>query len=520
MAVPCYSGPNPVTDQERMVIWKWAKANGIDHGLPYDDIHKAINQEFFSGMARKEWIHDILAGRKTPLRRLPDDAWVKAANRRAIIAQAEEFHKTAGLGPIGGALRKIMKAPRWFSLGGGIHGFVFPVSHGGDLLMRPASWGTFFRGWLDVWSKPWSAAATERMVSDMRRNPLYRIALDSKLDVGVSSHPGDQGFKGKGLGPRQWEALKVMRFNLWDKAMQNHMKPGMSEADILDIGTHLAVWANHATGSAKGPIANLGGILFGPKLTQSKLNRMFGDPYTTIRTIANWNHASAGEKAVARQRVSGLIQYFVTGIGLLAANWGLNKALGKKDEENVNFTDPTKKDWLAFKADNFEFSIPGMHSEFKTMAQALATQFISSKQLFGKTRYEYLTDVLKNYMAAKLNPLAGRSFELVSGQTFMGRNVPWNPDPGHRTKKGGIGTTRLSWWEYMSEAGPIPLTGVIKNLYSHLRENGASATDAAGIVKGVIISGLMGLVGLHGSEDVKADKTPLRARHERGQLAR
>ena len=48
---------------------------------------------------------------------------------------------------------------------------------------------------------------------------------------------------------------------------------------MIEVGKNLAEWANHATGSAKGPISNLGGnVLFGPKLTQSKLNRMFSDP--------------------------------------------------------------------------------------------------------------------------------------------------------------------------------------------------------------------------------------------------
>jgi hypothetical protein len=49
--------------------------------------------------------------------------------------------------------------------------------------------------------------------------------------------------------------------------------------------------------SAKGPISNLGGnVLFGPKLTQSKLNRIFR-PGQDSQDFANWNNASAGEKA-------------------------------------------------------------------------------------------------------------------------------------------------------------------------------------------------------------------------------
>jgi len=51
MANPCYSGPIPVTDDERIVIWKWAKENAIDQGLPIDKVGDAINEKFFGGQA-------------------------------------------------------------------------------------------------------------------------------------------------------------------------------------------------------------------------------------------------------------------------------------------------------------------------------------------------------------------------------------------------------------------------------------------------------------------------------------
>ena len=64
----CYSGPIPVTDDERIVIWKWAKENAIDQGLPIDKVGDAINEHFFGGQAKPEWITDILSGRKTPFK--------------------------------------------------------------------------------------------------------------------------------------------------------------------------------------------------------------------------------------------------------------------------------------------------------------------------------------------------------------------------------------------------------------------------------------------------------------------
>jgi hypothetical protein len=90
--MPCYNGPNPVkTYEERLVIWKWVKDNGIDHGLPFNKIGDAINTYFFAGQARPEWITDILSGRKTPFRKLAIDAWRKQYYRRQIINQAKEL---------------------------------------------------------------------------------------------------------------------------------------------------------------------------------------------------------------------------------------------------------------------------------------------------------------------------------------------------------------------------------------------------------------------------------------------
>jgi hypothetical protein len=67
---------------------------------------------------------------------------------------------------------------------------------------------------------------------------------------------------------RAWDILTTMRYDLWNHEMQKFIKPGMSQADVLDIGKNLADWANHATGSAKLPPGEFGTILreglFGP----------------------------------------------------------------------------------------------------------------------------------------------------------------------------------------------------------------------------------------------------------------
>jgi hypothetical protein len=499
----CYDGPNPVTDDERYAIWKWAKANGIDHGLPLDQVHDAINTHFFGGMAPPEWVNDILSGRKTPFRALADDAWKAQYNRRMITQQARDALRQQTIGPVQKYLGKLWSAPRSLATFG--HGIVFPVTHGGDLAFRPQSWGVYVKGLLDTWSKSWSPAATERLLNNMKRQPRWDLGLRSGLDVGENSHPsGILSGGAKGPAARAWSILGALRFELWNREMDRYVKPGMSHEQVLDIGKNLAEWANHATGSAKGPIASLGGnVLFGPKLTQSKLNRLFADPVKTARTFANWSSASAGEKAAALTRLSGLAQYVGTGLGFLAVNQGVLMATGQK--QNINFTDPTKGDFLAFKAGGLEWSLPGLHSEIKTLGKILATSLMGDKDFnkrFPKqNKQAILAEIFGQYALGKAHPAVQLGKEILTAQDYFGRPMPWSASPGTAYKP------RYGSLEWAVTHGPIPLTEPIRYVYDQLRKGGASALDALSIVKGVILTAV-GATGVHIGVDYSVEPKP------------
>jgi hypothetical protein len=493
----CYSGPNPVTDDERIAIWRWAKLNGIDHGLPIEKVGDAINKHFFSGMARPEWITDILSGRKTPFQHTANNAWRAQYNRRAIVQQAQNISRMANMGPVGKKLYDLWTFPRELAVTG--HSFVFPITHGGDLVLRPASWSTLIKGLLNTYKGAFSTAHAARVLDSMQRRELYTTALRSGLDAGPKSHPS--GLLSRfniGSAKRAWDMLTVMRYELWERQMNKFVNPRMSNEEILDIGKNIASWANHATGSAEGPIAKMGGVLFGPKLTQSKLSRLTADPAQTIKTFANWQTASSGEKAVALTRLSGATQYLLTGLGFLAVNQGLNAALGTK--QAVNFTDPTKSDYLAFKLGGIEGYVPGIHTEIKTLAKILGTAFMSAKELRGESRFSATAKIAGQYGMAKLHPSFQRGLEIGLGQNWQGRPVPWSSDAGTPSKP------RLSWGEYGASIGPIPLEGPISYVYDKLKKGGTSALDASTIIKGLIITGL-GATGLHVKEE-QAPQTP------------
>ena len=494
--VPCYRGPIPVTDDERIGIWRWAKENAIDKGMPIEQVRDAINQKFFAGVARPEWLNDILSGRKTPFRELTNDVWRKQYQRRQIIKAATNDLRSMTMGPIGRTLSSIWDIPRGIATFG--HGVVFPITHAGDLLLRPLSWNTFFRGFFRTYGGTFDKAFAARAMADMESRALFTDALRSGLDVKSDSRPGNlitSRFPGQAMSERAWDMLKIMRYQLWEGQMQKLVKPDMSVEEIQDLGKNLAAWANHATGSSQVPLTGKLGkvyssLAFGPKLTASKVSRLIGDPYETIKTFSNWKDATPGEKAAARIRLSGATQYAVTLLGSLAVNQGLNMAL--HSGQNVNFKDPTKGDWLKFKVGGLELGIPGLHSELRTLGQIMATAFGPPEQ-WHKTRQERLIEIGGQYVTSKLTPAGQIAKELLTREDWRGRPLPWAGEKAG--KKPGP-----DWYQYALQKLPIPMTGPIGYVYDKFKAGGMSALDASTMIKGLILFGL-GATGLHVQEE-------------------
>jgi hypothetical protein len=318
---------------------------------------------------------------------------------------------------------------------------------------------------------------------------------------------------------RAWDMLTVMRFELWKHQMEKFMKPDMTNEQVIELGKNMADWANHATGSAKS-VPYIGNLMFGPKLTASKMARLFGDPTKTVKTFANWGKATPGERAAAWTRLSGASQYAGMLIGSLAVNQGLLWALGSKQQ--INYTNPTKGDYLAFKLGGLETYFPGMHSEIKTLGQILATAFMNPRDpnlnkyqanFIVKHKPEEIAKILGQYGLNRATPAIQIAKEAVTGQNWMGRPLPWSSEPGQVIKKTGKikpGTERMSWGEYALAHGPIPLSGPAAYVYDKLRQGGASALNSTAIIRGLIISGL-GATGLHAREDIPPSPESIKA---------
>jgi len=501
-------------------MWRWLKENAIDHGMPLEQVHDTLNNHFFGGSAKPEWINEFLAARKTPFKRLSDAAWAAQANRRNIQTQAKHLVSSQNASILEKTFNAVIAGPRYVTVGGGLHGVVFPFTHGGALILNPLRWKAFARMVINTW-KNISPAQAEILRDTMARSPRFTLADRLKLDL--STHGNETG--GGNVSARSWNALLETRFRLWDAAMDRHTRAGMSADDIDSIGKELAVWANHATGSGKGILSDsrISSAFFGPKLAQSYWNRLIGDPVKTLNTWTNWKNATAGEKVVAMQRLKGSMAAATTYAGMLVANQALLAATGQKDQ--INWNDPSQSDWLAFKGGGFKWGLPGaMRSEINLIGQIIASQSMTPEQLaaagmeisrkksgevakisparLSTLRQEYVARQLIGYAQNKATPVYELGKEILTGHDFMKRPLPWSSD------KGDAKHPPISWGEFAWSKAPIPLSAAAGYVYDQLRKAGASVTDASMWMRAVMVGGVSATMGV----DPKPIKDPVQHR--------
>jgi len=488
----CYSGPNPINDPEkRRFILEWARPM-FEAGLPMDKIGEAINDRWFKGRAPAKWIYDdILKGKGTPYEKGLRDVWKAQKERRDKTQEAENFAKTESMGAAGKILYTLATVPRKIATLG--HFTVFPFTHAGQIAFLPKSWGIFTKSLLDTWGRSTRPAATERLLTAMEHDERFGLGMRSGVDMGKHSVPVGILSSFKGASKNAWDVLTVMRFELWKQAMDKHFRSDMTEDEMLAMGQKMAVWANNATGSGQGFLMHkqVSWIPFGPKLTQSKLNRIFGDPVETIRTFAKGDKATPAETALAWKRLSTMTWMVGTQLSFLAVNQGVNWALGQftgKKSDDINWGNPSRSDWMAFKVFGLNVEVPGVQTELRTVAKILSTYFFSTpKERRGASKREAVSSIAGQYEFNKINPSLGLGSEVLAGENWMGR-----PLPGFlgRGQKGTPKRPQMSWVEFAGEHAPIPLEGPIGFVYDKFQENGMSKKDALTATKALIWYGI------------------------------
>ena len=275
---------------------------------------------------------------------------------------------------------------------------------------------------------------------------------------------------------------------MWAKLYKAALKenPGINEEQKLDFATHIAELANHATGAGDGWIhRNLKGMLFGPALTESKGNRIVGDPFKTVKTftrMATGGETTPGERYVAWKRLNRSVAYVGALIGTHVINAAINKYIfGTKDEDNVNFFHPEKADWMSYKMGDLVWTMPGLHTELKFLGNLVGIGWQAthptkqiSKESHGLGQMGELQKAVGQWGMNKIIPGGQIAAELLFGHDWKGRPLSFEPWVG----KGDVKHPPVSPLEYGISHGPIPLSGPIGYIYDQLRADGANPMDA------------------------------------------
>lgn len=490
-------GGGPVfTPAEIRAIWDHAKTHYID---PVATNGQVLNiGDVADGTAHDlglhpDWVKDVIAGRKTEAKAITDNMYRAMAERRKAVRQAQDWANsqppTFGK-HVADLWRLTRQAPGALAVAG--HGTVSMFSHAGaDLFGDTARWGSHF---LKQFKLAYSTPFHEEMMQSMARHPQYNEALRNGLKID-RAYREDYGFFSKAIGKvtgklskidaaKGMDILKPLRLEKYAQDMAN--APAWAKADP-DLGKMVAQLVNRSTGAGNidwmGPtIAKAAReTMFAPSLEAARWSNMIGDTAKTVKTYANFKNASPAELYVAnlRMRRAGRIMAFYT--TALVTNQALLKTFGSN--ENVNFTDPSRADWLKFKAGAEPIDLVGGRtgplSESFNMLHALYNDVTGQTNAYKKGVFDQLQTLGRNKLAPQYQILA----DLGTRQVVGGRPVPWSKEAG----KGDF--SRMSWPEYFSSKLPIPVADASKAYFEGLTQGGVDKDTAGKMILRLVIAG-------------------------------
>jgi hypothetical protein len=410
----------------------------------------------------------------------------------------------------------------FFNIATFAHGTVGPITHAGENIFHPSRWGNYAKNVGRTWGNAFSPKFYKEQMANLISEPNFEMWRKAGLANDPSVHydeyqsaPKIFGFVGK-MGARGFDALKTMREDFanarWNRLDESQRTPEMAKA-IADL-------ANHSTGAVRtkalsGPVTR--GLFFAAPLEASRWARILGDPVRAANTYSQWGKASPSERLFAKSVVKNHAEFLATYLGALALNAAVLKASGSDDK--VNFTDPTKSDWLRFKVKGRAVDPTGGIISTIGFLGKLGGQLASKKPDFGE-----MGKTVAEQARNKLSPAAGLAVDVATRSDFRGRPLPFSSNAGTPAKP------RYSYPEYVSgRIAPIPMSAGLRDFYDQMEKQGVPTDTIKQIINAAVshprqaataagIGAAAGATGIHiGAEYTpRASKTaPMRTRRIR-----
>lgn len=400
-------------------------------------------------------------------KRLLDDVWKKQEQARRLRTLTKQWLKAQA---IPGYLRALSNIPRiLFGMKVAFHGTVALGTHAPMLFFQPPWWKTYFQNYFKMYRMVGSPAYYEMQMQELLRRPNYIPGRRAGLQTDpfqYEEYTDPKIAKAVGIltrsGTRGYADLKLLRQDMfdimWDRLPESDQTPDMAEWISRGI--------NHVTGvTRKGAPKGAHLALFAPRLMGSRAMWLAGDPARAATILLNWKNATPGQKQFAMNQLKEKLWVSGTMFALLAANQGFLKAFGSDQE--INFTDVNKSDFLKFKALGMEAAYG---NPMITMARLPYRAVQIRERNTGKLKNIILPDaetyaMLLGYARSQLSPAAGLAADQWFMADYQNRPLPSsNRAVPKRLRQQGLGP--YTWPEYLSETfSPIPFQEALKEVW-------------------------------------------------------
>ena len=484
---------NKFTPSQSKDIWNYTKKTYYDKGFGLSESIKRTAEDL--GLNFLQVSNAIVTPKAKPI---SDALYLKRAelnkNRQALEryidnANEDKFVKTVG---------KIASIPKGTMTFG--HGHVFIGTHAITNLTDPVHFIKTLKAMENAYRFSYGEGSYyEKEMEALRNDPLYAKANKAGLqndpdNIHLDSEQSYQKYLGKfgKAGERGFNAVKVLRQEIF-----NHEYKNLSDSQKNDEKSlkRIAGLVNNWTGGTNIDLSgNLGtfvkGATFSSSMEGSRWEKVlapfkagfYGSKQAIHALTGLTNEATPDQKAYTKAWAKRAGRQLATYGILLAANSAVQAMVNP--DKKVNWTDPTKPDYLLPKFGDIDITVDlsgGLLTTIGLLATVRKAGFENERYLpKGKTRAEAASEAAGKYFRGKLSPIASLLTELYTKKDYAGNVIPYSNDiPAPGKRKLGLG-------EYIvSHFAPLPVAEGIQETKKSALENGVSDAQWNDILKGL-----------------------------------
>lgn len=488
---------NKFTTDEAKAIWNYTKKNYIDKGIEYSESLRRASEDL--GLTWEQVANAVVTPKLKPI---SDELFIKRSaankNREATKRWIDEKDKSK----LSKFWKKFIGFPKAAMTFG--HGHVFIGTHAAQNLTDPRYVGKTLKGMVKAFTYSYGNQGNyERDMQALKNDANFVKAKKAGLandpdNIHFDEEQSYQNFIKKvgKTGERGFNAVKVLRQQMFNVEYNKLTEAEKQNPKVLK---RLAGLINNWTGATNLKTPNwVKDATFSSSMEGSRWERIANGPKAATYAIKGlMGNATPDQKAFAKVWFKRAGRSLGTYMSLLAANAAVQSITNP--DKKINFTDPTKSDFLLPKFGNHEVTIDlsaGLLSSIGLLSRLGKYSFGNEKGLpKGKSRGQSMLEATGSYARGKLSPSASIGLEAATNTDFGGNVVPWSSD------KPKTGKRQLGYGEYITgHFAPLPIAEGFRIMEKSAEEKGISKPQLEDIKKGLAVAAFSGALGIKTKE--------------------